>query len=151
MQRLVDIADKMNREFERFDLVVARRAAQNVAQGVKLDNDAEAAFRILRTIAARTVFAHSQRHIDKMPVGGFRARIASVIGPACDGRQRVAAAEQLPDAARRLRREPPLRNFGNDRMTLLAPSQGLATECYGQDCRKSQGSHRACASACGLQ
>jgi hypothetical protein len=101
MQRLVDIADKMNREFERFDLVVARRAAQNVAQGVKLDNDAEAAFRILRTIAARTVFAHSQRHIDKMPVGGFRARIGSVIGSACDGRQRVAAARRCaPPPAR---------------------------------------------------
>jgi len=40
----------------------------------------------------------------------------------------MAAAKQLLDAARRLRRESPLRNFGNDRMTLLAPSKSLAAK-----------------------
>ena len=90
----MDIADKMNREFERFDLVVTRRAAQVVTQGIEFRNDAEAACRILGTITACAVFARGQWHIDKMPIGGFRAHITNVIDPTRHRRERVAATEQ---------------------------------------------------------
>ena len=103
VQRLMDVADKMHRKLERFDLIAARRATHVVTQGIELRDDAEAAFRILGTITGRIVFGHPQRDIDKVPIEGFRARIANVVGPARDRRQRVPTPEQLLGGARSLR------------------------------------------------
>src|SRR5262245_48897210 len=82
---------KMDREFERFHLVVTGRTAQVVTQGVDLRNDAEAAFRVFRTIAARAVLVHGQWPIDKRP-SSRRTR--------ANGRGRAVARRRAPPQAR---------------------------------------------------
>jgi hypothetical protein len=134
MQRLMNVADKVHGEFQRFDLVVAGGAAQLMAQAIELGDDAKAVFRIVLAIARRIVFWRRKRDVDKMPIRCFRPRIAHVIGPTRHRRQQVAAAQQPLDHARGLRRQPPLRDFGNDGMPLLAPGQSVARERAGK-CR----------------
>ena len=128
MQRLMNVADKMHGELQGFDLVVAGAAPQVMAQAFELSDDAKAVFRVVFAIARGIILWDGKRDVDKMPIGCFRPRIAHVVGPARHRRQRMTAAKKPLDHPRGLRREPPLRDFGDDGMALLAPSQGVTSE-----------------------
>src|ERR1700722_33604 len=101
-----------------------RRIGQAACQFV---NDAVPLWRWC-AIPARLVVVGRERDIDKVPTGGIKVKRAIVVSPACDRRERSVLTQNLVHFRRRLGRQAPLRDLGDDRMPLRPPRVSLRKE-----------------------
>jgi hypothetical protein len=92
----------------------------------QLGDDAIAFLRIGLAVARRIVGGAGKWHVDEKPIAGFGPLAAFVVGPAGDGAERMTVAEQARDRLFGLRREPVLRELGDDRVALRPPGRAGA-------------------------
>src|SRR5581483_10994495 len=89
MQRLVNVANEVDGELQRLDLLVLRGAEQVLPHPLEFGDDAVAAPLVLLAVAIAAEPGDVDRYVDEMPVVGLWPRVADAVGPACHRGQRM--------------------------------------------------------------